>query len=112
MILFIILYFAKGKWDVLPSDLAGDALERSGDNPYIGVFDLGNGLILKLPKIIKIEMSHRQEIYEHILYNGLFNEIKSVVFEVSEVEAAQPQFVEDKPLEAEKRPLDEAEKEV
>ena len=96
----------------VPSNLSEDALKRSGDNPNIGVFDLENGLILKLPKRIKIEMSHRLEIYEQILYNTLFNELKSVVFEVSEVDVVQPQFVENKSLEAEKSPLNEAEKEV
>ena len=90
----------------VPSDLGKDALQRSGENPYIGVFDLENGLILKLPKRNSIEMSHQIEIYEQILYNTLFNELKSVVFEVSEVDVVQPHFTEEKPVEG----LKEAEK--
>ena len=94
----------------VPSDLVDDALKRSGDSLHIGVFDLENGLIVKLPKKNEVEMSHKLEIYEQILYNTLFNELKSVTFEVSDVDVVQPRFIGENPSEGLKVPKNEESK--
>ncbi len=76
----------------VPENLVDDALVRAGNNYHIGVMNLENGEIVKLPKRNEVNETHRIEILEQILYNTLFNEIKSVVFKVEEVDVVEPKF--------------------
>ena len=78
----------------VPEALAQDALKRAEGNAQIGVVDIDNGIIYKLPKRIEVTPIHRLEIYEQILYGPIFEDIKTISFEAKEVEIVTPDFKE------------------
>lgn len=78
----------------VPEELAQDALKRAEDDAQIGVVDIENGIIYKLPKRIEVTPIHRLEIYEQILYGPIFESSKTVCFEAKDVEIMAPDFKE------------------
>ena len=94
-----------------PADIIDFAIARAGEDSRIGVLDIENGLIIKLPKRLEVSLEHRMEIYEQVLYNTIFNEMGTVMFKTEEVSVALPSSRDDALLEEIRRAKEMALKE-
>ena len=52
----------------VPQNLTDEALERAGDNLHIGVVDIENGVIIKMPKHIDAPIVNRYALIEQIMF--------------------------------------------
>ena len=78
----------------VPADLTEDAIKKAdevsqevfGNKSMVGVFDIENGVIYKMPaqkQIVSIE--NRLKIQEQVIYNVLFDDMKSITIKLEEI---------------------------
>lgn len=61
----------------VPQHLTDEALERAGDSLLIGVVDIENGVIVKLPKRIDAPMVNRYALLEQIMFAKVIRGVAS-----------------------------------
>ena len=78
----------------VPAELAEDAIRKAGevslqvfgDKSMVGVFDVENGYIHKLPaRKQEVSAENRMRIQEQVIYNVLFDELKTVTVKLDEI---------------------------
>lgn len=85
----------------VPADLTEDAIKKAdevsqevfGNKSMVGVFDIENGVIYKMPAQKQIvSMENRLKIQEQVIYNVLFDDMKSITIKLEEIS------IENRPL--------------
>ncbi|MBR6878417.1 MAG: hypothetical protein IKM95_03410 [Bacteroidales bacterium] len=78
----------------VPEELTEEAIRKAeevseevfGDKTMVGVFDVENGLIYKMPsRKQSVSMENRLKIQEQVIYNVLFDEMKSITVKLEEM---------------------------
>ncbi len=78
----------------VPADITEDAIKKAdevsekvfGNKSMIGVFDIENGIIYKIPSHKQhVSMENRLKIQEQVIYNVLFNDMKSITVKLEEI---------------------------
>lgn len=78
----------------VPADLTEDAIRKAdevseevfGNKSMVGVFDIENGIIYKIPAQKQdVSMENRLKIQEQVIYNILFNDMKSITVKLEEI---------------------------
>ena len=78
----------------VPEELTEEAIRKEeevseevfGDKTMVGVFDVENGLIYKMPsRKQSVSMENRLKIQEQVIYNVLFDEMKSITVKLEEM---------------------------
>ena len=78
----------------VPADLTEDAIKKAdevseevfGNKSMVGVFDIENGIIYKIPAQKQdVSMENRLKIQEQVIYNILFNDMKSITVKLEEI---------------------------
>ena len=78
----------------VPADLTEDAIKKAdevsqevfGNKSMVGVFDIENGVIYKMPAQKQIvSMENRLKIQEQVIYNVLFDDMKSITIKLEEI---------------------------
>ena len=78
----------------VPVDLTEDAIKKAdevsqevfGNKSMVGVFDIENGVIYKMPAQKQIvSMENRLKIQEQVIYNVLFDDMKSITIKLEEI---------------------------
>ena len=78
----------------VPADITGDAIEKAdevsqeffGNKSMVGVFDIENGFIYKMPiRKQDVSLENRLKIQEEVIYNVVFDEMKSINVELEDV---------------------------
>ena len=78
----------------VPADLTEDAIKKAdevseevfGNKSMVGVFDIENGIIYKIPAQKQdVSMENRLKIQEQVIYNVLFNDMKSITVKLEEI---------------------------
>lgn len=83
------LFFIGCVEEVIP-----EAMKRAENDEHIGVFSIENGLIYKLPKRCQASPFNKLWMYEQIMYNTVFNEVKSISFKTEEIVMKSPDLVD------------------
>ena len=78
----------------VPADITEDAIRKAdevsekvfGNKSMVGVFDIENGIIYKIPSQKQnVSMENRLKIQEQVIYNVLFNDMKSITVKLEEI---------------------------
>lgn len=78
----------------VPEELTEEAIRKAeevseevfGDKTMVGVFDVENGLIYKMPaRKQSVSMENHLKIQEQVIYNVLFDEMKSITVKLEEM---------------------------
>jgi len=78
----------------VPAAITEDAIRKAdeiseevfGNKSMVGVFDIENGIIYKIPaQKQNVSMENRLKIQEQVIYNVLFDEIKSITVKLEEI---------------------------
>ena len=78
----------------VPADITEDAIRKAdevseevfGNKSMVGVFDIENGIIYKIPAQKQdISMENRLKIQEQVIYNVLFNDMKTINVKLEEI---------------------------
>ena len=83
------LFFIGCVEDILP-----EAIKRAENDEHIGVFGIETGVIYKLPKRCNVSPTNRLWMYEQIIYNTVFKDIKTIRFKAEEVDVVTPELVD------------------
>lgn len=79
----------------VPADITEDAIRKAdevseevfGNKSMVGVFDIENGVIYKMPaRKQKVSMENRLKIQEQVIYNVLFDDLKSITVKLEEID--------------------------
>ena len=78
----------------VPADITEDAIRKAdevseevfGNKSMVGVFDIENGLIYKMPtKKQNVSMENRLKVQEQVIYNVLFDDTKSITVKLEDI---------------------------
>ena len=78
----------------VPADITEDAIRKAdevseevfGNKSMVGVFDIENGLIYKMPtKQQNVSMENRLKVQEQVIYNVLFDDTKSITVKLEDI---------------------------
>lgn len=78
----------------VPADITEDAIRKAdevsekvfGNKSMVGVFDIENGIIYKIPSQKQnVSMENRLKIQEQVIYNVLFDEMKTFTIKLEEI---------------------------
>lgn len=78
----------------VPADITEDAIRKAdevseevfGNKSMVGVFDIENGVIYKMPaRKQNVSTENRLKIQEQVIYNVLFNDMKSITVKLEEI---------------------------
>lgn len=78
----------------VPAAITEDAIRKAdevseevfGNKSMVGVFDIENGIIYKIPAQKQdVSMENRLKIQEQVIYNVLFNDMKSITVKLEEI---------------------------
>ena len=78
----------------VPAAITEDAIRKAdevseivfGNKSMVGVFDIENGVIYKMPaRKQKVSTENRLKIQEQVIYNVLFNDMKSITIKLEEI---------------------------
>ena len=78
----------------VPAAITEDAIRKAdevseevfGNKSMVGVFDIENGIIYKIPSQKQnVSMENRLKIQEQVIYNVLFNDMKSITVKLEEI---------------------------
>ncbi len=78
----------------VPADLTEDAIKKAdevsqevfGNKSMVGVFDIENGVIYKMPAQKQIvSMENRLKIQDQVIYNVLFDDMKTITVKLEEI---------------------------
>ena len=83
------LFFIGCTEEVIP-----EAMKRAEESDFIGVFSIENGFIYKLPKRCQVSPFNKLWMYEQIMYNTVFNEMKTINFKTEEIVMTHPELVD------------------
>ena len=75
-------------------DIVPDAIKRAENDEHIGVFGIETGVIYKLPKKCHVSPINRLWMYEQIIYNTVFKDIKTIRFKTEEVDIVPAELVD------------------
>ena len=78
----------------VPDELIEEAVKKTESNELIGVLDIEQGLIVKLPKKCQVKPENKLWMYEQIIYNTVFKDIKTVQFKTEEVDVVPAELVD------------------
>lgn len=81
------------------SDIEAAACARAESDPYgrTGVFNVETGHVVKWPYRAHVPADHRLWMYEQVLFNTVFKDIKAISFKAEEVEVVPPDFTDREP---------------
>ena len=91
----------------VPADLTGDAIEKAdevsqeffGNKSMVGVFDIENGFIYKMPiRKQDVSVENRLKIQEQVIYNVLFDDIKTISVKLEDI-SLEDISIENHPIE-------------
>ena len=91
----------------VPADLTGDAIEKAdevsqeffGNKSMVGVFDIENGFIYKMPiRKQDVSVENRLKIQEQVIYNVLFDDIKTITVKLEDI-SLEDISIENHPIE-------------
>lgn len=78
----------------VPADITEDAIEKAdevsqevfGNKSMVGVFDIENGFIYKMPiRKQDVSLENRLKVQEQVIYNVVFDEMKSINVELEDI---------------------------
>lgn len=75
-------------------EIIPEVMERANKDKRIGVFGIETGMIYKLPQRAEVSADNRIWMYEQILFNAIFKDIKTISFKAEEVDVVQPELVD------------------
>lgn len=78
----------------VPDELIEEAVKKTESNELIGVFNIEQGLIIKLPKKCQVRPENKLWMYEQVIYNTVFKDIQTVQFKTEEVDIIPAELVE------------------
>lgn len=83
----------------VPADITENAIRKAnevseevfGNKSMVGVFDIENGVIYKMPaRKQNVSTENRLKIQEQVIYNVLFDEMKSITVKLEEISIENP----------------------
>lgn len=75
-------------------DILEEAIKRAENDKRIGVFGIETGIICKLPMRSKVAPENRIWMYEQVIFNTIFKDIKTVSFKAEDIDIVPPELVE------------------
>lgn len=75
-------------------EIIPEVMERANNDKRIGVFGIETGFIYKLPQRAEVSSDNRIWMYEQILFNAIFKDIKAISFKAEEIDVVQPDLVD------------------